>query len=98
MPARAAISFRPSALVQRAEDVSRGGAAPFRTGGTVFNRDENPDWYSALADQVGKAKVFSGEFVEKARDKKHTGIYGLGEWREVLNGKGEHLSMQKIGG
>lgn len=45
------------------------------------------------ADQVGKAKIFPGEFVEKARDKKHTGIYGLGEWREVLNGKGEAVLL-----
>jgi hypothetical protein len=49
-----------ASLVQRAEEVSRGRNAPFRTGGTVFNRQDNPDWYSALADQVGKASMNAG--------------------------------------
>lgn len=41
------------------------------------------------ADQVGKAKVAPGEFVERARGTKGNAIYGLGEWREEVNNKGE---------
>lgn len=41
------------------------------------------------ADQVGKANVLPGEFVEKARGSKRKDIYGLGEWREEVNHKGE---------
>ncbi len=37
------------------------------------------------ADQVGKAKVEPGEYVEKALGQHHTGIYGLGEWRELVD-------------
>ena len=37
------------------------------------------------ADQVGNAKVEPGEYVEKALGKHHTGIYGLGEWRELID-------------
>lgn len=37
------------------------------------------------ADQVGKAKVMPGEYVERALGLHHTGIYGLGEWRELLD-------------
>ena len=37
------------------------------------------------ADQVGEAKVNPGEYVEKALGKHHTGIYGLGEWRELID-------------
>jgi CubicO group peptidase (beta-lactamase class C family) len=40
-------------------------------------------------DQVGIAKVNAGEFVEKARGSLRKDIYGLGEWREELNEKGE---------
>lgn len=36
-------------------------------------------------DQVGKAKVMQGEFVEKAWGLHHNGIYGLGEWRELVD-------------
>ena len=42
------------------------------------------------ADQVRGAKVVPGvEYVEKARGEKHNGIYGLGEWRERLDAKGQ---------
>jgi len=41
------------------------------------------------ADQVGQAKVFPGEFVEKARGSSRKDIYGLGEWRDEVNAKGE---------
>ena len=37
------------------------------------------------ADQVGSAQVCPGEYVEKALGKHHTGIYGLGEWRELVD-------------
>lgn len=36
-------------------------------------------------DQVGKAKVMPGEFIEKAWGFHHNGIYGLGEWREMVD-------------
>ncbi|HVM61323.1 MAG TPA: serine hydrolase [Verrucomicrobiae bacterium] len=42
------------------------------------------------ADQVRGAVVDAGkEYVEKARGTTYNGIYGLGEWREELNTKGE---------
>jgi CubicO group peptidase (beta-lactamase class C family) len=42
------------------------------------------------ADQVRGAKIKPGvEFAERARGSKHNGIYGLGEWREIVNKKGE---------
>jgi CubicO group peptidase (beta-lactamase class C family) len=41
------------------------------------------------ADQVGRAAVNAGEYVEKARGSKRKDIYGLGEWREEVNEKGE---------
>lgn len=37
------------------------------------------------ADQVGSAVVSPGEYVEKALGQRHTGIYGLGEWRELID-------------
>ena len=36
-------------------------------------------------DQVGDALVAPGEYVEKGLGKHHTGIYGLGEWRELID-------------
>lgn len=41
------------------------------------------------ADQVKNAQVNTGEFVEKARGQTHQSIYGLGEWRELLDDKGK---------
>ena len=41
------------------------------------------------ADQVKSAKVAKGEFVEKVRGNQLKAIYGLGEWREEVNEKGE---------
>ena len=41
------------------------------------------------ADQVGAAKVSAGEYVEKARSSTRKDIYGLGEWREEVNAKGQ---------
>ncbi|MDN5286643.1 MAG: beta-lactamase [Mucilaginibacter sp.] len=40
------------------------------------------------ANQVGEAKVFPGEFVEKVRATHRRDIYGLGEWREEMDAKG----------
>lgn len=37
------------------------------------------------ADQVGDAVVAPGEYVEKGLGKHHRGIYGLGEWRELVD-------------
>lgn len=37
------------------------------------------------ADQVGDASVAAGEYVERALGQHHTGIYGLGEWRELVD-------------
>ena len=36
------------------------------------------------ADQVGRAKVAGGEYVERALGRHHQGVYGLGEWREMV--------------
>jgi CubicO group peptidase (beta-lactamase class C family) len=41
------------------------------------------------ANAVGNAKVKPGEYVAKARNTNRTDIYGLGEWREETNAKGE---------
>lgn len=41
------------------------------------------------ADQTGQATVQPGEYVERVRASSHTGIYGLGEWREDVDERGE---------
>ena len=41
------------------------------------------------SDQIGNAHVFPDEYVEHARGSKRKDIYGLGEWREEVNAKGE---------
>jgi CubicO group peptidase (beta-lactamase class C family) len=43
------------------------------------------------ADQVSAALVPEGEFVERARGSKRKDIYGLGEWREEVNERGEAI-------
>ncbi|AWK06279.1 serine hydrolase [Flavobacterium crocinum] len=40
------------------------------------------------ADQVKGALIGHKEYVERVRSKKHKSIYGLGEWREELDEKG----------
>jgi CubicO group peptidase (beta-lactamase class C family) len=46
------------------------------------------------ADQVRGARVEPGrEFVERVRRAKHQGIYGLGEWREQLDERGEAVLL-----
>ncbi len=37
------------------------------------------------ADQVRQAQVLPGEFIERGWGLHHTGIYGLGEWRELID-------------
>jgi CubicO group peptidase (beta-lactamase class C family) len=44
-------------------------------------------------DQVGSAAVGSGEFVERVRGAKHTGVYGLGVWRERVDHEGRVLQV-----
>lgn len=39
------------------------------------------------ADQVRGAEVLPGEYVERALGLHHNGIYGLGEWRELVDGE-----------
>jgi len=41
------------------------------------------------SNQVKTALVQPGEYTEKARSSKRKDIYGLGEWREEVNAKGE---------
>lgn len=49
-------------------------------------------------DQVGTAFVSVGEYVEKALGKTHHGIYGLGEWRELIDEKtGEAYQISSPG-
>jgi CubicO group peptidase (beta-lactamase class C family) len=44
-------------------------------------------------DQVGEAKVETGEFVERARGAKHNGVYGLGLWRERVDPNGRAIQV-----
>ncbi|MEI6276585.1 MAG: serine hydrolase domain-containing protein [Prolixibacteraceae bacterium] len=48
-------------------------------------------------DQVGIASVSAGEFVEKVRAARHHGIYGLGEWREEIDSKGNAVLISSPG-
>ena len=45
------------------------------------------------ADQIGPARVKREEFVERVRGNTHTGIYGLGMWREELDDRGNVTLM-----
>jgi CubicO group peptidase (beta-lactamase class C family) len=49
------------------------------------------------ANQVGDAKVAAGEFVEKARGTARKDIYGLGEWREEVDRKGNPVLISSPG-
>jgi CubicO group peptidase (beta-lactamase class C family) len=44
-------------------------------------------------DQVGDAKVEPGEFVERVRGTRHGGVYGLGLWRERVDGAGRAVQV-----
>ena len=50
------------------------------------------------ANQVKDALVFPGEYTERALGQSHTGIYGLGEWRELIDKKtGEAYQISSPG-
>lgn len=49
------------------------------------------------ADQVRSARVEPGEYVEKALQSHHTGIYGLGQWREKVDRNGEAYQISSPG-
>lgn len=50
------------------------------------------------ADQVKDALVSPGEYTERALGQSHTGIYGLGEWRELIDKKtGEAYQISSPG-
>ena len=49
------------------------------------------------ADHVKNAKVPPDQFVAHARKLNHTGIYGLGEWREQVNDRGEAVLISSPG-
>jgi CubicO group peptidase (beta-lactamase class C family) len=49
------------------------------------------------ADQVGKAIMNKGEYVENARSSQRKDIYGLGEWREEVNAQGEATLISSPG-
>ena len=44
-------------------------------------------------DQVGSAKLEPGEFVERVRASQHTGVYGLGQWRERVDPQGRATQL-----
>lgn len=48
-------------------------------------------------DQVGNAKVMPGEFVERAWGLHHHGIYGLGEWREIVDKHDKAIQISSPG-
>lgn len=43
------------------------------------------------ADQIRGAKLTKPEFVETVRGNTHNGVYGIGQWREVLDDKGNAM-------
>jgi len=49
------------------------------------------------ADQVGQATVIPGEYTEKAFGSFHTGLYGLGEWRERIDERGNAYQISSPG-
>ncbi len=49
------------------------------------------------ADQIENAQTDSFEFVERMRGLKHSGIYGLGEWREQLDENGDAVLISSPG-
>ncbi|MBC8054221.1 MAG: class A beta-lactamase-related serine hydrolase [Sphingobacteriaceae bacterium] len=49
------------------------------------------------SDQVGTAEISRNEYVENARGTLRKGIYGLGEWREEVNEKGEAILISSPG-
>lgn len=53
--------------------------------------------YEMQADQTSQADIPAGEYVEKALGNEHTGIYGLGEWREKIDGQGKAYQISSPG-
>ncbi len=49
------------------------------------------------ADQIGTAKVLPGEFVENVRASRRNDIYGLGQWREETDQKGNAVLLSSPG-
>lgn len=49
------------------------------------------------SDQVKEATVVQGEYIERAFGSFHTGIYGLGEWREKLDSNGVAYQISSPG-
>lgn len=49
------------------------------------------------ADQVGSAKISSGDYIERAFGTFQTGVYGLGEWREKVDEKGVAYQISSPG-
>ena len=49
------------------------------------------------ANQVGAAKVLSGEYIENAFGTFQNGIYGLGEWREKVDSNGVAFQISSPG-
>jgi CubicO group peptidase (beta-lactamase class C family) len=48
-------------------------------------------------DQVNGALVHAGEYVQRSRAAAHGSIYGLGEWREILNDQGDAVMISSPG-
>jgi CubicO group peptidase (beta-lactamase class C family) len=53
--------------------------------------------YEMQADQVKVARVLPHEYVGNARGLSHASIYGLGEWREILNDAGDAVLLSSPG-
>lgn len=49
------------------------------------------------ANQIGKAKIMPDGYVEKVLGQSHTGIYGLGEWREKVDKNGNAYQISSPG-
>jgi CubicO group peptidase (beta-lactamase class C family) len=45
------------------------------------------------ADQIGKAEVKRPEYIERALNQTHHGVYGLGEWRMLVDEAGEAVVL-----
>ena len=84
-------------FVARAEAVSKGGRAKFGTDGTVFNRVDNPTWYSELARQVEKSAMNAAPataWKQMLKGLAQRGVKpdeiewsGLNEWLDLQQGK-----------
>ena len=48
-------------------------------------------------DQIGSATLMPGEYVDQARARRFTGAYGLGQWRDELDGRGHATLLSSPG-